>query len=242
MKTIKPYEGITLEFNEANHRFLVNGEPTVSVTSVTGIIDKSAPLIYWAVGLSRDYLLELLNGGIEIQKGHILEAANQHRAVKEKAGTIGDAVHEFAEQFALGLKPEIPEQENARNGALAFLKWVDESGMKLSNAEQLVYSKKYDYAGIADAEAVKGKKRYVVDFKTSKGIYNEMRYQVSAYLSALQEMNRKNYAGYWILRFDKETGNFDPLFVDAKEALLDFQAFLGALKIKRREQQLKNGK
>ena len=69
-----------------------------------------------------------------------------------------------------------------------------------------------------------------------------MRYQVSAYLSALQEMNRKNYAGYWILRFDKKTGNFDPLFVDAKEALLDFQAFLGALKIKRREQQLKNGK
>ena len=118
------------------------------------------------------------------------------------------------------------------------MKWMDESGIKISNPEEIVYSKKHGYWGIKDSDGKKGKNRFVLDYKTSKGIYSPMRYQVSAYLFGSEEMNKYKYDGYWILRFDKETGNFEPLFVDRKEAKEDFEAFLGAFAVKRREKEL----
>lgn len=244
MKELIAYKNIRLEFDEQKHQLFVNGERNYfNVTGITGVIDKSGPLMYWAVKLATNYLRDkwLLSKENETQvitENDFFEAEKQHRLFKEKAGNIGDLVHEFAEQFSLGLKPEIPEQENAKNGALAFLKWFDQAEMKVKNPEQIVYSKKYGYWGIADAEATKGKKLYLLDYKTSKGIYNPMRYQVSAYLKAAEEMYKREYEGYWILRFDKETGNFEPLFVDMKEMEKDFSAFLGALEIKKREKEL----
>ena len=164
--------------------------------------------------------------------------AQQHRIKKEKAATTGTIVHEYAEHFSLGLKPEIPTDEQARNGVLAFLKWIEAEGLKIQNPEQLVYSKQWDYAGIADAEATKDGKLYLLDYKTSKGIYNEMRFQVSAYMNALNEMKKGKYEGYYILKFGKEDGNFETLYVPATEAKKDFKAFIGCLAIRRRENEL----
>lgn len=242
MRTIRPYEGITVTFDEGRHRFSVNGKPTVSVTSVTGIIDKSGPLMHWAVKLAVNHLRERFHKRIDegelLVEADFVEASRQHRMVAAKAASTGTIVHEYAEQYALGNNPKMPEERSARNGAVAFLNWVEQSGMVLRNPEQLVYSKAHDYAGIADAEATQSDKLYLIDFKTSSGIYNEYRYQVAAYLHALIEMNGGGYDGYWILRFDKGTGGFTPLFVSLEDSKADFAAFLGALAVKRCEDQL----
>ena len=234
------YKGITIEFDETKHQLFVNGERNpFNVTGITGIVDKSAALIPWAVRLAGDYLKAI--EGRHITSEDIDEACRQHRIKKESGGTEGTMVHEFAEQHSLGLNPELPENEKARNGVLAFLRWLEKSEMEIINPEQVIYSKLYGYWGVADAEARKGNKLYLIDYKTSKAIYSTMRYQVAAYRRALIEMKKKKYDGSWILRFDKITAEFEPFFIDKDESEKDFKAFLAAFSLRKRELQL-NGR
>jgi hypothetical protein len=58
IKTLKPYKGITLQFDEEKHRFTVNEKPVMGVTTITGIIDKSQPLIIWAVNLYKELSMD----------------------------------------------------------------------------------------------------------------------------------------------------------------------------------------
>ncbi len=54
---LKLYKGkVTIWFDPETHRFTDDdGKPIISVTSVTGIIDKSAALMGWAVKLVGEY-------------------------------------------------------------------------------------------------------------------------------------------------------------------------------------------
>ena len=239
MRTFTAYKDLNCEFDEAKHQLFVNGERNYwNVTGITGVVDKSQSLIPWAVKLATGFLRDKWLSGQAITEADFMEAEKQHRQVKEKAASIGSMVHEFAEQFSLGLKPEMPEQENARNGALAFLKWLDEEKIKISHPEEILLSKKYGYWGIKDSDGKRGKENFVLDYKTSKGIYPEMRLQVSSYLKASEEMLGRKYAGYWIIKFGKEDGNFEPLYVPLKEAKKDFEAFLAAFTLKKRLKQI----
>ena len=237
------YDGtIKLEFNESRHFFSVNGKNVISVTGVTGVIDKSRPLIYWAVGLSKDYLLSNLKDMIADDKGDrivtlIEEASKQHAQVKKAAADIGTQAHDWIERFIKAKTkkdyPELPKDPQVYNGVSAFLKWVDEYDVKFLSSEKQVYSKKYQYAGIMDAEAVIKHKRCVVDFKTGKALYPEMRFQVAAYQAAVEEESGVEYPGNkWLARFDKNTAEFEAR--EFAEHDLDFKAFLAALTLKRR--------
>ena len=246
IKNITAYKDLSVDFNEEKHQLFVKGEKNPwNVTGITKVIDKSPQLIWWAVGITKAYLLEMVSLGKTITAEDIVAAGNKHREEKEKAATIGDIIHEFAEQFSLGLKPEIPTDEKAKNGVLAFLRWIDQEKIEIKNPEEIVLSKKYGFWGIKDSDGFKGvkgsirKNRYVIDYKTSKAIYPEMRLQASAYLFASQEMNKVKYAGYWIVKFGKEDGAFETLYVSLKEAKKDFKAFLAAFELKKRLTEIK---
>jgi len=236
-KIATPYKGITIEFDEEKHRYTINGRIIVFVTQVTGIIDKSGPLIGWAVKLFREFLLKKLNAGEPITEEAIHEGSRQHAIKKQEAADIGTQIHEWVNQYITGKKPPIPEIEQVKNGVLAFLKWIDENKVKFLASEEIVYSKKHDFAGILDAEAIVNKERCIVDFKSSNGIYNEMFYQVAAYQCAKEEMTKKKYDTRWIIQFGKDTGEFIAHRIDDYKR--DLSAFLGALAIKRREIELK---
>lgn len=239
----KLYKGeIELDFDEARHRFTVDGKYIISVTGVTSVIDKSRPLIYWAVGLFKDYLMQNLKDLIEDNKGDkisalIEEAAKQHSIKKQAAADIGTQVHAWVEAFIKAKSkkdwPEIPKDPQVFNGVSAFLKWVEEYEVEFKSSERHIYSKKYKYAGIMDAEAVIKRKLCVIDFKTSKAIYPEMRFQVAAYQAAVEEETEKEYSGNkWLARFDKETGDFETH--EFAEQDKDFKAFVAALELRRR--------
>jgi hypothetical protein len=271
MKTLTVYNGIKLVFDEEKHRLLVNGEICPdNVTSATSRLDKSGALTWWAAEQAVGKLgwfneKKLLEKGIteteikklwaaaeaifvKIQKSNfkdfwdlLTNARRAHQERKEEAAALGSQVHEFAEHFALGLKPELPEDERARNGALAFLRWLDEEKLKLSKPEEIIYSKKNRYWGIKDADGARKGKLFCLDYKTSSGIYPEMRAQAAAYLFGNAEMRKRDYDGYIIIHFDKETGQFSFLTVEKKEARKDFEFFLNLLAVKRREAEIKNG-
>lgn len=246
-KVTELYKGkIKVAFYEKSHRYLINEtERPLSVTACTGIIDKSRPLIYWATGLMEDYLKNIKPGMITLDD--IDEAKKQHTIRKEAAATSGSKVHEWAEQYIMHkLKrikelPEMPTEEPVRLGVMAFLKWVDEHKIKFLDTELLVYSKKHKYVGLMDCKFTMGgsEKHKIVhagDFKTSKAVYNEMRYQVSAYQEADVEESGEVYGSKWILRFDKLTGEFEAHEYGDHEK--DFKVFLACLAIKTREKEL----
>ena len=93
-----------MEFDEARHLFTANGDKVISVTACTSVIDKSGPLIYWAVGLARDFLLGNIKGLVKDTKGDdivklIEEASKQHRIKKQEAADVGTQVHKWVELF-----------------------------------------------------------------------------------------------------------------------------------------------
>ncbi len=234
------YKGkIVIDFDPEKHIFWdKQSNRIIGVTSVTGIIDKSRPLIYWAVGLTRDFLIEKLKNGFIIAEETILEAVKQHTIKKEEAADIGTKIHDWVELWIKGKKPEIPAESQVMNGVNAFLKWVKETKIKLRSSETIVYSKKHNFAGIMDAEGRMGKEEVIIDFKSSKAIYNEYRYQLAAYWLAREEETGKKFDGGWIIKFGKDDGEFAATYIPRKEYEKDKVAFLAALAIKLRENEL----
>jgi len=245
------YNGdIAIMFYPDSHRYKREGRNgyEIGVTSVSGQLDKPG-LIYWATGLMADYLNELAAKGIVIGPKEIEQAKDQHRQAKQKAASLGSAVHEWVEKWTHGENPVIPAEpyddfteediDKIVNGIMAFLKWVNEHNVKIVHAEKLIYSKKHEYVGTLDAIAEVDGKLCVIDYKTSKGIYTEMRYQTIAYKKAYEEeMNVKVDGGRWIIKLGKEDGDFQAVHLPASEDDADYKAFLGLLTVKKRAKAL----
>lgn len=241
-KTSGHYDGMyTIDFYDKPwHKFVIRerDEKILSVTACTGIVNKPA-LIYWAVGLMRDFLYELADAGKDITRKIVEQGSQLHRQVKKEAGDTGSLIHDWIHAYISGQKPDLPTEEKALNGVTAFLRWVNENKIKFIASEKIVYSRKYNYAGILDAIVrINGEKKdRVVDYKTGNSIYNEARYQVAAYQYAVEEETLKKFGNKIILRFSKDTGEFHKLECEDQDK--DFEAFLGCLAVKRREDELK---
>lgn len=232
------YNGeIKIDFYPNSHRYKRDGKWLVSVTSALGMIAKPL-LIPWAVNMATDFLLDKLQAGELITQGLIIEAKTKHREKKEEAAAIGSVVHEWAENYIKTGKRDLPKDNDpAMNGIVAFLKWVDEHKVEFISSERFVYSRRNDYAGIMDAEARINGKHCVIDFKTSKRLYPEMRFQTAAYQMAAEEEGTLFEGDRWIVRFDKETGEFEAH--EHGDLEQDFAAFMSALTIKKRLKELK---
>ena len=63
-KVISLYKNtVKIEYYDRWHQYFVNGTKAIGVTTITGTIDKSRVLIYWAIGLAKTYLIEKCNNG-----------------------------------------------------------------------------------------------------------------------------------------------------------------------------------
>ena len=181
------------------------GVPVPSCTTITGQLDKSAALTYWAAGAACDHILEKLNKvwatSIPIDDIFpIIESARKSfRTVSRKALDAGSRIHEAIEVYLKTGKEPFTKDDQVISGFLAFLEWKDAHKVEPIQLEYTVYG--YDWAGTLDFYGWFDGRRYVIDWKSSKGIYDEMRYQVAAYRSAVGDCE-----GCGILRLDKETG------------------------------------
>ena len=250
-----------------SHRYKKAGEKTylLSVTTITGVIDKSRQLIIWATRLGRDYIKNYIQenrnskGGI-FSADEIIEIAEEacveHNKVKDKAASIGSIVHEFAEEwgkFQIGTTKEKPSVksvvtrkakeeklelddeavEGISNGINAFLNWFESHNVKYEHVEKLLYSIKHDYAGLTDGVGYVEKLRVIIDYKTSKAIYEGHILQLAAYFMAYQEEFNCKLDGGYILRFCKLTGEFEAHFYSREELEEAFEAFAHACSLKK---------
>lgn len=249
-KVISLYrDKVRIEFYERWHQYFLikkgESEKLKSVTNATSVIDKSGALVGWAIKLSREFLIKRIEDGLTIAMEDILESHKLHAVRKKEAADLGTAVHEYAEKYikaklARKPKPELPTDERVLNGVIAFLKWEKEHKVKFLASEMIVYSKKHNYVGLMDAKAIIDGKLSCVDFKTSNGIYDEMRFQVAAYREADSEECKCKYQASWIIRFGKDDGEFQAYeLTDHKQ---DFCAFVNCLELRRRLDELGKGR
>jgi len=194
----------------------------------------------------------------------IEEALNQHNQKREEAADTGSQVHDMAERIGMALKnnesieditkeisemdsasknPELSEEEanklqNVVNGITAFIDWVVDHNVKFIECERMVYSRKNKFVGTTDAIVEIDGKRYLIDYKTSKGVYSYMYYQVAGYTIAYEEETGIKLDGQMLIHFNKENGQFAVKDITPEENAINQETFLHCLAVKQREKEL----
>lgn len=202
----------TLYHDPVTHRFWkeVEGKRHYYRKSVTGILNDCIAkpgLVYWAVELGEDYLLDLIASGKVLTEMDVLTAGQQHTIRKQEAADIGTQAHEWIDHWLNGENPEIPADQNVAMAIQSFLTFQRDHQVKWHEGEQIVCSDTYGYAGRYDRVAEIDGKLYLVDFKTSNAINPEYALQTALYQIAEEECSLvgRVFAGRAVLRFAKET-------------------------------------
>lgn len=238
------YSGeVALVFDTMKHRYSNNGEIIPGVTSVLGVIAKPA-LVNWAANTATDYIAEQIvpgKGYDELQLQTIFDNGRRaHWQKKVDAGAIGSFVHKFVEDYINGKNPPIPVNEDLKKAVGRFMNWVKEHSVKFLLSEQVIYSRKYKYAGTLDFVCKIDGKMYLGDLKTSNGIYKEeYGMQLAAYKHArIEEFPDEKYAGSMLVRVGKKDGEFEFWQVDDDETY--WKGFKNCLGLYRSLEEIKN--
>lgn len=245
-------------------------ETVLSVTRCTKNLDKSKALIPWAVKLVGTHItthVESLKAPHMLKEEVLVlvsEAVLAPDQAKEKGGDTGTLIHDYAHEFAqmkidgkkgtpslAHLDENNEEHAKALNGISAFLDWYNTNDVEFLEMEKMVYYNSefcddpakplVEFYGYIDLVARVNGKLVVVDYKSSKGVYNEQRYQVAAYREAFnagRSKGEERAGAALIVNFNKETGALITKEVSEEECALDFSAFLGLYAVACRERVL----
>lgn len=204
------------------------GRKLPSATTILSLLDKPA-LVGWAAKTVTEYVRERAlgngnDGPVDRDRlVSILDAApKEWRKVSRKACDTGTMVHGAIETILKGgREPEAPSPE-ALSALVAFYEWRDAHALTPIETEVTVYGN--GYAGTADLVAILDGKTYLVDFKTSTGVWPENYLQVAAYRAAWNRTHERQIEGHGVLRLDKFTGK--PEWKDASARFAaDYRAF-----------------
>lgn len=164
--------------------------------------------------------------------------AAAHRFTKlQEAGDVGTAVHQWIEmyvnaQMGKGEEPQIPMgPEVVTRGVNRWLEWERASDVHWLYSEQRIYHPDFHYAGTLDAVAILDGVLTLIDFKTSKSVYDEHRLQTAAYVRALELETGMKIEERKIQMISKKTGRIKNISLETgkggRPISADFDAFLG---------------
>ena len=195
------------EFICTDSHYLIKGKRYARVTRINNVIDKPE-LRYWYAKTGNEKAKEIL---------------------KKRAG-FGSTLHKLIE---VTLKKEELSKSNYDPTLIEsielFEKWQGKHKIKPDALEQHLWSDKYQYAGTADYIGMFDGKLYILDWKTSRGIYPEYWLQLSAYLVAFEEQTGIKLEGAGILQIRDGETNFQTKTRD--ELIRLFEVFKAALVI-----------
>lgn len=242
----KQIKGHTIFFDNEKHKFWrMEGEkkvPIPSVTTYTGLIDKSGALMGWQEKITRNDLLECLERGETIDVDQIHKACALHRVKKQEAADIGTQIHDLAEKWIKNEPYEVPDDERIKNGFEAFLDFNRKYNVEWLESERIIYYRdgEVEYAGIMDGLAkIDGQELpFVVEHKSSNYIYPEHAFQIAAYQNAYEWETGVETGGKLVIRYGKEDGQFEAVFFK-EDKLMDIDTFINLIFLKGRLKELK---
>ncbi len=190
-----------------NHYYFIDGEYCPGVTT---ILDQAAPM----APQLKQYFIK--NSQEEIQRR------------SDESLTFGSRIHDAIEKLLngeeLNLKDDYKTQK-AKQYIMSFHDWFHAVSPSEYVSEEVIASLKYKYAGTLDfaglistdrlegaltGDSLKREKKrkdvpskpelWIVDFKTSAGIYYNYKLQVMAYKQAYEELNNRHVDHVGIVR------------------------------------------
>ena len=206
-----------MKFKTHQHYILKDGTEVCGVTTILGQLDKSF-LLMWAYKLA-------------IQGIKFWEITN-------KSKNIGTVTHYLIECY---LKDEIPkddflndysvnEVKSAKISFNSFKQWCDMHDVVVLNTELQLVSETYHYGGTMDFVAYVDKVLCIVDIKTGKGVYDDVKYQLSAYRQLYYENFNADIQKCLIIHIPYEKINFTEHIYGKTELVKAFEGFLHLLK------------
>jgi hypothetical protein len=200
-----------------NRYYPVNGKELASVTTITGLADKSDALIPWAVNCAVDYIndrveAEIMRGAehmVEIPDSALELARTEWRTVRDEAGDIGTQVHDALEAWLNAVEERgIPNDgvkyfapEDAKATVLFYAaaeKIMELAPFTVLATEQKVVNEDEWYAGRFDALLEVDGETWLIDFKTGASFYPEWGMQLAAYAEAWVWNEYYRRVGRWI--------------------------------------------
>ena len=146
------------------------------------------------------------------------------------AGDTGTCAHHMIECHITGEEVDLSDFtknqiDRAENGFLGFLEWEKQNKPMYLDTEIEVISEKYLYGGTCDIVAQIKDEMWMIDLKTSKGIYPEFIIQLAAYSHAHHELIGTEINKFCLLHLNKETGVFTPHMIAAEQITAGWRAF-----------------
>jgi len=158
------------------------GELVPSITNIIGIMDKPA-LPRWAAKMVAERAMHLKHSLGNMSDAEVVDTLKGAPWSKsQRAADRGTDIHAYLEAHLNGLEPE-PLSQDAEPYRAAADHWLEYYGPELVATELTVFHPKY--AGTGDLWCKFDGRMAIVDFKTSKGIYDEAALQLAALWGAL---------------------------------------------------------
>ena len=164
----------------------MDGKKVPSVTKILGRYKNATGLLIWSNKLG-------------------LEGKSYHSELN-KAGDIGTDFHELAEKHITNEYYELPDDPVVQECFNKFKDWWTEQEYEVTFTEKSFCCRKYKYGGTADL-LVNGDT--LVDFKTSKQVYDDHLVQLGAYKFMIEEQDGIEINKAILARFGKETDDFE---------------------------------
>jgi hypothetical protein len=173
---------------DAKHNYFLDGQgPIPSVTGILKIVDKSGPLVGWAKRITAEAAVRHADKINEWaadfgEDGAVTMLTKAADVIRDKAATQGSDIHALAEAITLGHEVTVTEEQAPFVDA--YRAWRRDFEPSFLAAEEMVCSLQYGYAGTLDAIVEIAGEVWLLDYKTSKGVYPETALQLIAYGSA----------------------------------------------------------
>lgn len=210
--------GKPMVFYPNSHRYKYAGEWVPSVSSILSKADKPA-LVPWAANQAVDYIISkgleqvdpggALTGKMVINMDELELARTAHTRTKEAAGDVGSELHDYAKNYMRGQIMKLPNDEKVIRVAAKFREWHAKSRFDGFQLERPIYSQRLGYAGTPDFWGKYGGELFVIDYKTSKGIYGNHWLQCMAYKLAIMEERSLPKLRRGILHISRESERVD---------------------------------
>ena len=221
--------GHQVEFNAEKHVYIHNNNYVVGMSTILGKL-ASPMLENWKIANQVNAIKkEMARHGIPIDKIEtiILNAKTNAKKQGDSILNIGSMVHKFCEMWLKGEKFTEPSDPVVKACFDKFKKFWKKHKLKLVESEKILYSER-GYCGTLDLVAIDPQGNiWLIDIKTSKGIFINMVHQVHGYKLAYEEQTGKKINKMYIVRLPKDNGNFEARHILYKKEHL--KAFLGLL-------------
>lgn len=171
-------------FGNGGHVYALDGRRCPGVTTIIRNSAPSTGLLKWAATEAARWASAHIDLRDELgDDAWIKTAANASDEIRDKAAQLGRDIHAAADALVDGQRVDVAEEIYDR--AVLVTKFLDVWRANVLARECVVFHTGHRYAGQFDliAELADGR-RWLLDYKTGKGVYPDVALQLAAYRNA----------------------------------------------------------